>query len=693
MKRAAADVMFARWIAFAYTRGTAGDRPFLRDRSWPRTVRPHDAPSLKSQSFIVLYGRFRPELRTRFDALAALSTRSPWHRTMAHFANGGRVSILALSTPNAASTADGFSEEQKQYLQGFFAGVAQRVPFAGHLPDGRLTEDAQSGAANLSAAEPEEPTFWGTPISELCAEEVWKYERNPLDCWDALLAHAAENRAPEPEFRFRFKFHGLFHVAPAQDSFMLRMRVPGGHLRAHQLRGLAAMAESWGSGRIDLTTRANVQIREFAPKDIVNVLNAVQRLGMRSHGSGADNIRNITASPVSGFDPQALLDVQPFAEALQNYISNSRDMFGLPRKFNIAFDDGGRISALADTNDIGFVAVAVREGRPVPPGVYFRVLLCGITGHKQFATDCGLLLRPDQLVAVAAAMVRVFAEHGDRTDRKKARLKYLLDRVGVAWFLEETERKLAFPVLRIDAKECEPRGLIDRAGHLGVHAQLQPGLHYVGVCVPVGWLPVAQARALADLAERFGSGDLCLTVWQNLLIPNIRAEDLACVQEGLRSAGLDYTAGRVLSGTVACTGSRGCRFAATDTKGHALELARSLDAAFALTQPLNLHVTGCSNSCAQHYIGDIGLMGVKVDGEEGYQVNLGGGADADQGIARELFAAMKYTDVQPMLHQLFRGFERTRGAEEDFLAFTRRHSLEELRSLCAPTAGPLSGGQ
>ena len=370
----------------------------------------------------------------------------------------------------------------------------------------------------------------------------------------------------------------------------------------------------------------------------------------------------------------------------RNYISNSRDLFGLPRKFNIAFDNGGAISALADTNDIGFTAVRVGEGRSVPPGIYFRVLLCGITGHKQFATDSGLLLLPDQLVAVAAAMIRVFAEHGDRTDRKKARLKYLIDRWGVPRFLSEMEKKLDFPVIQCDHSECEPRGPIDRAGHLGAHPQVQSGMNYLGVTIPVGWLPVPQAIALADIADRFGSGELRLTVWQNLLIPNIATENLEAAKAAVREAGLDYEAGRVLSGTVACTGSRGCRFAATDTKGHALEIARSLDALYEIEQPVNLHVTGCPNSCAQHYIGDVGLMGVKVDGGEGYQVNLGGGSDNEQGLARELFPAMPYSDVLPALQNLFGVFQSQRSEGESFLGFARRHALEDLRAMCRPLA-------
>lgn len=588
----------------------------------------------------------------------------------------------SLSSSLAIETSS-FTEEQKGYLRGFFSAIAQCGPFAGHLESGLITSDPQSGAENLAAPS---PTFWGTPIEDLSTEELWKYESNPLDVWDALLAHANEDKAPDAEHRFRFKFYGLFHVAPAQDSFMLRLRVPGGVLHSEQLRGLIQIAQQWGAGRLDLTTRANVQIRDLAPRNIVKVLNAVRRLGMTSLGSGADNIRNITASPISGYDPHELIDVQPFADAMQNYLTNSRDMFGLPRKFNIAFDNGGAISSLADTNDIGFTAVRVGEGKSIPAGIYFRALLCGITGHKQFATDCGLLLRPDQLIAVAAAMVRVFAENGDRTNRKKARLKYLVDKWGIEKFLEETEKKLAFPMLRVEANVCEPRGPIDRAGHLGVHVQQQPARRYIGVCVPVGWLAAEQALALADIADRYGSGELRLTVWQNLLIPNIHATNVDAACASIREAGLDITAGRVLSGTVACTGSRGCRFAATDTKTHALELARSIDAAFQIQQPVNLHVTGCNHSCAQHYIGDIGLMGVKVGGEEGYQVNLGGGADNDQGFARELFPAMRYHEVKGALHALFAAFTSHQNEQETFLDFCRRHTTEELRAICTISA-------
>jgi ferredoxin-nitrite reductase len=578
--------------------------------------------------------------------------------------------------PNAAT----FTAEQKEYLLGFFAGAMQGAqrPFVGLDSDGHFTVDAASGIANLA-----EPTVHGTPVSELCREELWKYEKNPLDLWDKLVAHADEDRPPVAEDVFRFKFHGLFYVAPAQDSFMLRLRVPGGILNAYQMRGLAEMAEAWGAGRTDITTRANLQIREFKPRDIVRVLSRLQNLGLTSRGSGADNIRNITASPLTGLDPTELYDVGPLANALHQYILNSRDLYDLPRKFNIAFDSGGAISVVADTNDIGFIAVRVGEGCEVSPGVYFRVLLCGITGHQQFASDCGILLRPEETLAVAVAMIRVYSDFGDRTDRKKARLKYLVDRWGVEKFICETEKRLAFPLLRFAAQDCESREILDRAAHIGVHAQRQQGLHYLGVSIPVGRLPVAQMRAVADVADRFGTGEIRLTVWQNLLIPSIATGDLEAAERALRDAGLDCAAGAVLRGTVACTGSRGCRYAATDTKSHAVELATLLDSRFKIEQPVNLHVTGCPHSCAQHYIGDIGLLGTKVAGEEGYQVVIGGGSDRDQGLARELISSIRYADLPPVLERLFASFLEKRHEGESFLEFSRRHSHAELQNFIA----------
>jgi ferredoxin-nitrite reductase len=579
-----------------------------------------------------------------------------------------------------------FTPEQKEYLAGFLLAVAKRGDtffVRKPAPDLLSGMPGSDGGKSIPSVAAQEERWFETPIDELCKEERWKYEGNPLDLWDKLLAHADENRAPDGGDVFRFKFHGLFYVAPAQDSFMLRLRTPGCVLRAYQMRGLARMAKDWGAGEAHITTRGNIQIREFQPRDIVRVLMEVQNLGMSSRGSGADNIRNITATPTSGLDPQELFDVAPLAQALNLYILNSRDLYGLPRKFNVAFDSGGAVGVVADTNDIAFVATQVAKGHGAPEGVYFRVKLCGITGHRQFASDCGILLTPGQTVAVAAAMIRVFIDDGDRTDRKKARLKYLIDRWGVEKFLEETEKRLAFPLMRFPLAECEPRPLIDKQGHLGVHTQRQPGLVYTGVAVPVGRMSAEQMRALADIADTYGSGEIRLTAWQNLILPNIPASKVEAARQAIADVGLSDSAATFAAGAVACTGNTGCRYSATNTKAHAMALAGFLDERFKIAQPVNLHVTGCPHSCAQHYIGDIGLLGAKVGGEEGYQVFIGGGSDQHQGLGRELVSAVRFADVFPLLERLFQCFLQRRIAEESFLEFTRRHSIEQMKELLA----------
>ena len=197
----------------------------------------------------------------------------------------------------------------------------------------------------------------------LVAEEAAKRGKNPFDMWDEMAANAAAGRFPKGTDVFLHKFHGLFYVAPNQDAFMLRLRLPGGILSAYQAQGLADIAERFGGGAVDITTRANLQIREIGAAHPLDVLTAIDELGLTSRGAGADNIRNITASPNSGFDPDELIDVRPYAKGLHHYILNHRDLFGLPRKFNVAFDNGGSISAAADTNDIGFMACRVTVDR------------------------------------------------------------------------------------------------------------------------------------------------------------------------------------------------------------------------------------------------------------------------------------------------------------------------------------------
>jgi ferredoxin-nitrite reductase len=573
----------------------------------------------------------------------------------------------------------GFTEEQKQYLDGFLRGIVMRQGGVAPAAAVSLEPDIHRAAQDRFIA----------AGKKLVPEEEAKRKSHPLDMWDELRAEAAEGRFPKGIDIFRHKFFGLFYVAPAQDAFMCRLRIPNGVLAPHQAAGLADLAERWGGGYLDITTRANLQIREIKPQGTVEMLEGVQELGLTSRGAGADNIRNITGSPTAGIDPQELIDTRPLARELHHYILNHRELYGLPRKFNIAFDGGGRVSVLEDSNDIGFAAVQVPAGAAVPAGVYFRLLLGGITGHGDFARDTGVLLKPEECLGAAVAIVRVFIAEGDRTDRKRARLKYVLDAWGIEKFMAAVEKERGDAFIRLPLDACAPRPQAAKHGHIGVHAQRQDGLRYVGVAVPVGRLSATQLRGLGAIAARFPEATLRLTVWQNLILSHVPQAQVGAVETALEALGLGDKANAIRGALVACTGNTGCKFAATDTKGQALLLVDHLDRCVALDQPVNIHLTGCPNSCAQHKISDIGLLGLKVgdDMVDGYAILVGGGAGAEQKIGREVFPGVPMTEMPDRVGALLQAYLAHRRADESFHDFAARHSVDELKAM-ATTAQP-----
>ena len=270
-----------------------------------------------------------------------------------------------------------------------------------------------------------------------------------------------------------------------------------------------------------------------------------------------------------------------------------------------------------------------------------------------------MLLTPDQCVPVASAVVRVFNENGDRTDRTKARLKYVLDRWGHDKYVAEIEKHLPFKLIRFPLAECEPRPAVNKHGHLGIHPQKQSGLFYVGVLLPVG----RDAHG-----SDAGTGRSRGQIWQRDNSDDRVAEPVDFGHQGKisrassrASKSLGFTGKRPApaAGWSPAPGNAGCKFAASNTKRHALAVADHLDAQLELDQPINIHVTGCPNSCAQHYLGDIGMLGTKVevgdDMVEGYHVFLGGGYGADQMVGREMFKGVVAEDLPHVVERMLRG--------------------------------------
>ncbi|HEY0234578.1 MAG TPA: NirA family protein, partial [Afipia sp.] len=445
-----------------------------------------------------------------------------------------------------------FSPDQKRYLEGFVSGLSASRLARASAP--AVSEPVGPDAVHIKAQD--RIVASGGKLND---QEKIKREEHPFDAYPRLIEQANKNEAPKPADNFRWRYYGIFYVAPTQASYMCRLRIANGILKHWQFAGVADVAEQFGGHYAHVTTRANLQLREIEPKNAVNVIEAIQDLGLCSRGSGADNIRNVTGTPTAGIDPQELLDTRPHARAWHFHILNERALYGLPRKFNVAFDGAGRIAVLEDTNDIAFQAVEVLDGHGVEPGIYYRLALGGITGHRDFARDTGVILKPNEATSIADAIVRVFIEHGDRTNRNKARLKYVLDAWGFEKFLEAVEEKLGRKLTRIAADGIAPRPDYDRFAHIGVHPQKQNGLNWIGVALKLGRLSPEQIKGLAQLAQDFGDGDIRLTVWQNLLLSGIADADVPTVVAAIDALGLSTQTSAIRSGLIACTGATGCR--------------------------------------------------------------------------------------------------------------------------------------
>ena len=546
----------------------------------------------------------------------------------------------------------GFTPEQKEYLSGLFAGVSAR-------------------GQEFSAVEPA-PTH-----KDLIFEERVKRELHPLDAYEQIVENAINNKAPDKEDIFRFKWNGLFFLTPVKDAFMARLRIPGGVVTTFQLRELARVAQELTSGYVQITTRANFQMRLIQPKDAPEFLRRIQSVGLHTRGAGADNIRNLTANPTAGIDPVELIDTLPFCRDLGQIIINDRAFYDLPRKFNIAFDGGGLIGSVEDTNDIGVKAVKLGDE------IVFRIALGGATGHKAFARDLGVVVPPAEINKVVAAVVRVYIANGNRGDRKKARLKHLLETWTLEKYLAETEKLLGKQLRRAPYDVAQMRWASQELphSHIGDFPQKQRGLNYVGATCPVGHITPRQMLRLAELADSYGSGEIRLTVWQNFIVPNVPDAFVPTLKKALEKAGFATKQSHLASGVIACTGNSYCKFAQSNTKGHALELIKWLEKKVELDQPVNIHLTGCPNSCAQHYMGDIGCLGTKVRGADGYHVFVGGGFGRNQAVGRQIFSGVSANELPLTLEKILRAYLKHRQGKETFQQFTTRHEVGKLQEM------------
>ena len=469
--------------------------------------------------------------------------------------------------------------------------------------------------------------------------------------------------------------------------FMVRIRIPNGLLTSEQARELASISQDYGRGVADITVRQNIQLHWVTIENIPDLIERLQRIGLTTTGACGDVVRNLTGCPVAGIDRDELIDASPFALAIDRELGGNKYFYNLPRKFKMSVTGCSSWCSYPEINDVAFTATTrIRNG---VKEVGFSVRVAGgLSTEPHLAVRLNAFVRKEQVLDVASGVARIFrASEVLRQSRDKARLKYLFLQHG--WtaesFLAELERQIGFA---LDPAEPEEIPADIHRDHLGVHRQKQHGLYYVGASVLRGRITPAQLRNVAELAEIHGDGHVRLTVQQNILLINISEARVNQVISELNLAGLPVAVSAFARGTVACTGSEFCKLALTETKGFARWLSRELEERLpGFEEQIKLHITGCPNSCGQHWIADIGIEGkkIKANGKmvDAYYFCVGGSVGQIASIARPVGYRCVATDVPEAIERLLTTFTGGRYESESLRQFLARHSNEELRTILA----------
>ena len=478
----------------------------------------------------------------------------------------------------------------------------------------------------------------------------------------AELAHFAEigwEAVDKTDLEMRLKWLGIFFRPVTPGKFMLRLRIPNGCLNSQQLRVLAEIIQRYDEdGSADITTRQNLQLRGIRVEDTPTILQTLEQVGLTSLQSGMDNVRNLTGSPVAGIDPDELIDTRELLQKIQDMITahnqGNEELSNLPRKFNIAIEGARDNSIHAEINDLAFIPAFKNDI------LGFNVLIGGYLSAQRCAESVAMdvwVPADDTVVALSHAILKVYSDNGLaaglRESRAKARLMWLVDTWGMEKFRAAVETCLGQSLER-----AAPTDEIteDKKDHLGVHAQKQAGLNYVGLHVPMGRFDAEQMFELARLAAVYGNGELRLTVEQNVILTHIPTENLEPLLAEPLLQTFQIAPSPLSRSVISCTGARYCNFALIETKQRAWQLAQELDAELALSQRVRIHWTGCPNSCGQPQAGDIGLIGSKTrqDGQtvEAANIYTGGkvGKGACLGSLQEKNVPM--TDLKDHLRQI-----------------------------------------
>ena len=535
--------------------------------------------------------------------------------------------------------------------------------------------------------------------------ERLKLAKNPWDGWEEVRRFALEGRdSVLPEWaNLYFKWWGVYTQGDgvgvtggvggegkATEFFMMRIGLPNGLLTSAQLRVIGGITKKYARNLADITTRQNIQLHWLTLAALVDVVDELTAVGLSPKGACGDVVRNVTGCPLAGLDGHELIDASPLAVEIAHHLIANPEFYNLPRKFKISVTGCPLWCSYPEINDLAFTAIE----RTTPDGRheigYTLRVGGGLSTEPHLAVRIPAFIRQEQALAVAHTTAVIFREQLElRENRTRARIKYLFMRHG--WtaesFLEAIEIKLGY---KLDPSPVTEDIVSDDVyrDHIGVAAQRQAGLFSVGASVLDGRISGDQLESLAELAEQYGSGELRTTIMQNIILVNVPQAKTAELVMALNTLGLQVDVSAFWRGSIACTGTEFCKLAIAETKAFSKWLVGEMEERLpGFDQQIKLHVTGCTNSCGQHWIADIGLEGKKIkkDGQsvDAFYFCVGGAVGKYARTARPLGYRAAAEDVPAAIERLLRAYLADRKPEEDLRAYFARTDDDSLRAQLA----------
>ncbi len=520
---------------------------------------------------------------------------------------------------------------------------------------------------------------------KLTNQERLKLERDGMDILEDLLGRIPKGgyaSIPEDDFE-RMKWFGFYRQRPRDSGFfMLRLKMPGGRFTSEQGLVIAELAAARARGFLDVTTRQTFQMHWLQVEDFPPIWERLKGVGITTSGACGDDTRNVVGCPAAGVDAHELFDGTPFALAVNRLLTDNREFSNLPRKFKISVSGCAIRCAQPDINCLGLFGVRKSDGQ-----LGFGVMVGGgLSSAPHLAQILPVFLPLDEkkVLEVVYHITAIFRDEGYRANRTKARFKFLVADWGAAKFTTELEKRLGY---QLDPGEAWVHPKDQEADHFGINPQKQAGLHYVGISCLGGRITAATLRRLCEIAREFGSGRLCNTNKQNILILDVPDANLPGLKQALDAAGLVYTASNIRKGGVSCTGIEFCNLAVTETKNRLMLLVEQLDELGGFDGKLRIHFSGCPSSCGQHQIADIGFRGtkVKVDGVQvdAFEMFIGGRLGEGRRFNQLVKSKVPSTDLHLVVKRMLDYYRANRQGAEGFSDFCARVPLEQISAALA----------